>query len=45
MRKVPDVRRIFYTRLSQADTIWAGCLGSSDAGRNPDVIHVILDVG
>ena len=45
LRKIPYVCLVFYARFSSADTIHAGCLGSSHAGLNPDGVHGVLDMG
>lgn len=45
LRKIPHVRYFFYVKFSWVDITYVGCLGSSHAGLNPDVVHAILDMG
>lgn len=45
LKKIPDVRYVFYARFPPADEIYTGCLGSSYAGLDPDAVHALLDVG
>ena len=45
LRKIPHVRYFFYVKFSWVDMTYVGCLGSSHAGLNPDVVHAILDMG
>ena len=45
LRKIPYARYFLCAELLPADTVHEGCLGSSHAGLNPDVVHALLDVG
>ena len=44
LKKVPHVRRVI-RKVSFADREYAGCMGSSHAGLDRDVVYALLDVG